>query len=141
MRRGELFYCLGASKTKDDTVSKIISAKPTTTTKPIKRPAAQIEPAKKAAKAKDDNAAKRPQPSWLQRPIPALKNDEPPTPERLSAAHQSQGPPRLLDRHEVCAIINVSYPTLWGWMRAAHSRAAASSAERACGSSPRSKPG
>jgi predicted DNA-binding transcriptional regulator AlpA len=24
---------------------------------------------------------------------------------------------RLLDRHEVCAIVGVSYVTLWNWMR------------------------
>jgi predicted DNA-binding transcriptional regulator AlpA len=25
---------------------------------------------------------------------------------------------RLLDKHEVCEIVGVSYPTLWAWMRA-----------------------
>jgi predicted DNA-binding transcriptional regulator AlpA len=36
--------------------------------------------------------------------------------ERLHAAH---APPtlRLLNRHEVCAITGMSYPTLWAWMR------------------------
>jgi predicted DNA-binding transcriptional regulator AlpA len=32
-----------------------------------------------------------------------------------------RGPPvggtRLLDRHDVCAIANVTYPTIWTWMR------------------------
>jgi predicted DNA-binding transcriptional regulator AlpA len=41
------------------------------------------------------------------------------TPERLNAANLSQGPPpRLLDKAQVCAIANVSFPTLWQWMRA-----------------------
>jgi predicted DNA-binding transcriptional regulator AlpA len=34
-------------------------------------------------------------------------------------AHGARAPPsvRLLDKHEVCAIANVTYPTLWAWMR------------------------
>jgi predicted DNA-binding transcriptional regulator AlpA len=33
-------------------------------------------------------------------------------------AHGARGPPvRLLDKHEVLAIANVSYVTLWSWMR------------------------
>src|SRR5262245_16608826 len=32
--------------------------------------------------------------------------------------HGARGPPRLLNRHEVCAILNVTYPTVWAWMRA-----------------------
>jgi predicted DNA-binding transcriptional regulator AlpA len=31
---------------------------------------------------------------------------------------QSRGPARLLDRHEILAITNVTYPTVWAWMRA-----------------------
>jgi predicted DNA-binding transcriptional regulator AlpA len=33
--------------------------------------------------------------------------------------HAPRGPPglRLLDKAEVCAIANVTYPTLWAWMR------------------------
>ena len=61
---------------------------------------------------------KRPQPRWLQRPMPVLEGEPPPTPERLSAANQSQAPPRLLDKTEVCAIANVTFPTVWAWMRA-----------------------
>jgi predicted DNA-binding transcriptional regulator AlpA len=53
--------------------------------------------------------AKRPQPAWLQRPMPA--NDPPPAPERLSAA------PRLLSKAEILAITGVSFPTVWTWMR------------------------
>jgi predicted DNA-binding transcriptional regulator AlpA len=34
--------------------------------------------------------------------------------------HAPRGPPgiRLLDKAEVCAITNVTFPTLWAWMRA-----------------------
>jgi predicted DNA-binding transcriptional regulator AlpA len=41
------------------------------------------------------------------------------------AQHNGLGPhlpplwqDRLLDRHEVCAITNVTFPTIWAWMRA-----------------------
>jgi predicted DNA-binding transcriptional regulator AlpA len=50
--------------------------------------------------------------------MPVLVSDPPPVPERVNAANQSQGPPRLLGKHEVCAIANVSFPTVWAWMRA-----------------------
>ena len=88
---------------------------PTTTKRP-----AQVAASTKAAQLKTENAAKRPQPLWLQqRPKPVLESDElPPAPERVNAAHQSQGPPRLLDKGQVCAICNVSFPTVWAWMRA-----------------------
>ena len=68
---------------------------PTTTKRP-----AQVAASTKAAQLKAENAAKRPQPLWLQqRPKPVLESDElPPAPERVNAAHQSQGPPRLLDK-------------------------------------------
>jgi predicted DNA-binding transcriptional regulator AlpA len=83
-----------------------------------KRPAAQVEPSKKAAAMKAAADDKRPQPIWLQRPVPVPESETLPAPERLSAAHQSQGPPRLLDKAQVCAIANVTYPTIWAWMRA-----------------------
>jgi predicted DNA-binding transcriptional regulator AlpA len=53
----------------------------------------------------------KPQPVWLRRPLPAL--DTPP-PEAILAA---QAPLRLLDRDQVCEIVNVTFPTLWAWMR------------------------
>jgi predicted DNA-binding transcriptional regulator AlpA len=84
----------------------------------IKQPAAQIEPSKKTAALKAANAAKRPQSPWLQRPMAVLQSDAPPPPERLSAAHRSQGPPRLLNKAEILAITNVTFPTIWAWMRA-----------------------
>jgi predicted DNA-binding transcriptional regulator AlpA len=86
-----------------------------TETKP---PVAQVAASKKAAEVKAKNAAKRPQPLWLQPRMPTLKSETPPAPERLSVAHQSQGPPRLLDKRDILAITNVTYPTVWSWMRA-----------------------
>ena len=85
-----------------------------------KRPAAQVAASKKAAAIKA--AAKQPQRLWLQtlaRQLPPLTDESlPSAPERMCAAHQSQGPPRLLDKAQVCAIANVSFPTVWAWMRA-----------------------
>jgi predicted DNA-binding transcriptional regulator AlpA len=83
-----------------------------------KRPAAQVEPAKKAAAIKAAADEKRPQPSWLQRPMPALESETPPAPERMAAANQARAPPRLLDKGEVCTVANVTFPTIWAWMRA-----------------------
>jgi predicted DNA-binding transcriptional regulator AlpA len=89
----------------------------TTTTK-TKRPAAQVEPSRKAAALKAENESKRPQPYWLRRPMPVLESETlPAPPERLSAAHQSQGPPRLLGKGEILTITGVSFPTVWQWMR------------------------
>ena len=31
--------------------------------------------------------------------------------------HGPRGPPCLLDRHEVCALLNLTYPTVWKMMR------------------------
>jgi predicted DNA-binding transcriptional regulator AlpA len=38
----------------------------------------------------------------------------------IATTKKAAGPPavRLLDKHEVMAISNCSYPTLWAWMRA-----------------------
>ena len=55
-----------------------------------KRPAAQVEPRRRRLKLKAENAAKRPQPHWLQRPLPVLERSAP-APERVNAANQSQG--------------------------------------------------
>ena len=56
--------------------------------------------------------AAAPQPAWLQ---PASLNqplavETPPSP-------LPQGEPRLLDRHETCALAGASYSALWAWMR------------------------
>jgi predicted DNA-binding transcriptional regulator AlpA len=94
-----------------------VAKKPTTK----RRPAAQVAVSKKAAALKAENAAKRPQRPWLQnlaRQLPRLGDEaEPVTPERSSAANLSQGPPHLLDKAQVCAIANVSFVTVWQWMR------------------------
>ena len=81
---------------------------------------AQVPIAKKAAALKKAAEAKRPQPSYLQRPnvnAPANKT-LPPTPERISEAHRSQGPPRLMSRREILALTGLTYPTVWKMMRA-----------------------
>jgi prophage regulatory protein len=81
---------------------------------------AQVPLAKKAAALKAANEAKRPQPIYLQRPIlNAAKTRKTPalTPERVGEAHQSQGPPRLMSKHEVLAVVGCTYPTLWAMMR------------------------
>jgi predicted DNA-binding transcriptional regulator AlpA len=81
---------------------------------------AQATLAKKAAKLKAENEAKRPQPHWLQSTslVPTGDAETPPPPEQVRAANRSQGPPRLLSKKEVLAITNKSYPTIWAWMRA-----------------------
>jgi len=58
-------------------------------------------------------ASKKAQHVWLQKQN--LSRQLPPlTDESL----QSQGPLRLLDKAQVCAIANASFPTVWTWMRA-----------------------
>ena len=75
----------------------------TTKTTATKRP--QVRPARKAK-----------QPAWL-RPTALRTTRTAPALERLRASDRSRGPPRLLDRHQVCGVANVSYPTLWAMMR------------------------
>ena len=82
-----------------------------------KRPAAQAATSKQAAAIKAENAAKRQQPHWLKRPMPALASETPPASERLGIANLSQGPPRLLNKAEVCAIAGATFPSVWSWMR------------------------
>ena len=98
--------------------------------KPTKRPqAAQVAFAKKAADTKADNADKAKASALISTPglllaaadeapdaAPAHEHDR----ERV---HAPRGPPcaqgiRLLDKAEVLAIANVSFPTVWAWMRA-----------------------
>lgn len=80
-----------------------------------KKIAAQVGPAKQAAKKKA--AAKKPQPVWLQRiALKAPASIELPH-EQVSEAHQARGPPRLLSKQEVLHIAGASYPTVWQWMR------------------------
>lgn len=93
----------------------------TTKTITTKRPpAAQVEPAKKAAALKAASETKKAQPLWLQpkslAPTPEVETTL--HPERLRASDQSQGPPRLLSKSDILAITNVTFPTIWAWMRA-----------------------
>src|SRR5262245_27264621 len=85
----------------------------------IKKPAAQLAASKKAAALKKAADEKRPQPRWLKnlaRQLPPLTDESlPSAPERMRAVHQS---PRLLDKAEILTITRVSFPTVWGWMRA-----------------------
>jgi len=64
---------------------------------------------KKATKLK----ARKPQPVWLRKPMPSLESPAP-----VEGSFASQAPPCLLDRQQVCAIANVTFPTIWSWMRA-----------------------
>jgi predicted DNA-binding transcriptional regulator AlpA len=90
---------------------------------PKKHPT-QVALAKKAAaiKAAATKAdAKRAQPAWLTE-INRFRDPQtnsPPSPERFRATDRSQGPPppRLISKSEVVAIIGVSFPTIWHWMR------------------------
>jgi predicted DNA-binding transcriptional regulator AlpA len=36
---------------------------------------------------------------------------------KKAAAHKAAASQRLLNKHEVLAIVGISYPTLWNWMR------------------------
>jgi predicted DNA-binding transcriptional regulator AlpA len=86
-----------------------------------KKPAAQVAASKKAAAVKAAADAKRGQAPWLRelaRQLPPLSEQLPPAPERAWAAILSHGPPRLLSKSDILAITNVSFPTVWAWMRA-----------------------
>ena len=98
-------------------------------TSPSKRPAAQVAFAKEAADAKAAKGKTRPS-------APDLidGNEQELAEEALVAAtrsarehderslHAARAPParlgaRLLSKREVLAIVGVSYPTVWSWMR------------------------
>ena len=95
-------------------------------TSPSKRPAAQVAFAKKAADAKarkgntsviapdrlDGNEQELAEKALAAANPPARELDEP-------SVHAARVPPsvRLLSKREVLVIANVSYPTLWSWMR------------------------
>jgi predicted DNA-binding transcriptional regulator AlpA len=90
-----------------------------TTTKTSSK--AQAPFATKAAKLKAIAAAKRPQPPWLRRSLasaPAREAALPSaTPERITEAHRSQGPPRLMSKREVVATVGATFPTIWKMVR------------------------
>lgn len=51
----------------------------------------------------------------------SLKRKPNGSPAALAAADHERAPPtRLLKKSEVLAIVGVSYPSLWAWMRAGH---------------------
>jgi predicted DNA-binding transcriptional regulator AlpA len=96
---------------------------------PSKRPAAQVAFAKKAADAKaakgktsliapdliDGNEQELAEEALAAANRPAREHDE-------RSLHAARAPParlgaRLLSKREVLAIVGVSYPTLWSWMR------------------------
>jgi predicted DNA-binding transcriptional regulator AlpA len=96
---------------------------------PSKRPAAQVAFAKKAADAKaakgetsliapdpiDGNEQELAEKALAAADRPAREHDE-------GSLHTARAPParlgaHLLSKREVLAIANVSYPTLWSWMR------------------------
>ena len=89
-------------------------------TKSPKQRSQQIEASQKALRVKRANEARRPQPNWLRRESLSTprETETPSVPERLRTSDRSQGPPWLLDRHQVCALANASYPTIWSRMRA-----------------------
>jgi predicted DNA-binding transcriptional regulator AlpA len=89
-------------------------------TKSPKQRSPQIEASQKALRVKRANEARRPQPNWLRRESLSTprETETPSAPERLRTSDRSQGPPWLLDRHQVCALANASYPTIWSRMRA-----------------------
>jgi predicted DNA-binding transcriptional regulator AlpA len=82
-------------------------------TKPA-APAAQVALAKKAATAKAKAQAARPPRAPPQTPA---KEKAEAQKARVEAA-KARLADRLLTKPEVCAIANVTYPTLWAWMLA-----------------------
>ena len=98
--------------------------------KPTKRPqAAQVAFAKKAAAMKAENTNEVKAAALINTPNLLEGGDEVPAaalPARghdRKRVHVPRGPPcvqgiYLLDKGEVLAIANVSFPTIWAWMRA-----------------------
>jgi predicted DNA-binding transcriptional regulator AlpA len=94
---------------------------------PRKTPAEQVAVAKKAAALKAANADKNKVTALIN--TPGLREEDEAPAAALSTrkhdrehVHASRAPPRvsirLLDKAEVLAIVNVSFPTIWTWMRA-----------------------
>jgi len=98
-------------------------------TSPSERPAAQVAFAKKAADAKAAKAKTSAiAPDLIEANEEELAEAVLTDSNRLAREHDerrvhaARGPParlgfRLLSKREVLAIANVSYPTLWSWMR------------------------
>src|SRR5689334_16848584 len=85
--------------------------------------AAQVAPAKKAAKLKADSATGKP-PPWLNATAKARRAARKAEREReqhdqlhVRSSRAPPGVPRLLDRHQVCEICGVTYQIIWRRMR------------------------
>jgi predicted DNA-binding transcriptional regulator AlpA len=94
---------------------------------PTKEPAAQVAVAKKAAELKTSAAQPALSPTLLaanQAHIveAGLEPDVAQPQHDRKRAHGARAPPapavRLLDKAEILAITNVTFPTVWAWMRA-----------------------
>jgi predicted DNA-binding transcriptional regulator AlpA len=84
---------------------------------------AQLAAAQKDKRKRKQRRARKstqPQHAWLR------ANGSSPTPESLlpppvpgpvGKAQRSQGPPCLMAKAEVCAVVGCTYPTLWSWMQ------------------------
>jgi len=84
----------------------------------MKRQAAQVGPAKKAAALKAANAKARLSSNLIQANEAALTAENLQRQHDERIVHGARAPPeRLLDKAEVCHIANVTFPTVWQWMR------------------------
>jgi predicted DNA-binding transcriptional regulator AlpA len=99
--------------------------------KPIRRnkrrPPAQVAAAKEAAAIKAANADRAKADALASMPGLTVTDDEDPAtvPAYREHGHRAQAPRapprghgiRLLDKREILAITNVTFPTIWTWMR------------------------
>ena len=92
-------------------------------TSPSKRPAAQVAFAKKAADAKAAKATTSAialdlsaNQSLAAKPLARREHDE--RSVRAAGAPPARLGVRLLSKREILAITNVTFPTIWAWMRA-----------------------
>jgi predicted DNA-binding transcriptional regulator AlpA len=73
-----------------------------------------------STKRKASAKKKQPQQPWLRRenqPIAPKFDETLRTADAEHAADRPQAPPRLMSKHEVCALVGSSFPTLWTMMR------------------------
>ena len=91
-------------------------------TSPSKRPAAQVASAKKAADAKAAKATTSAlalvlaNQSLAAKPLARREHEEGSV--RAAGAPPARLGVRLLSKREILAITNVTFPTIWAWMRA-----------------------
>jgi predicted DNA-binding transcriptional regulator AlpA len=83
------------------------------------KPAAQVGPAKAAAALKAQSKTKKfPAANKRARLAAGLAADVAPDQHNQRHVHGARAPPvRLLNKHEVCGIAGVTFPTIWAWMR------------------------